>query len=172
MGYVHARITLIFCLFIVTFSTSATSALMLRAEKKLSIESIEKTLPKSQIIEREFKRAQYALAVGLFTEARTSIERIKILVKKFNLNTPANLHVLQRNCAIGRMSELNDEITNAYHDYDIPGVIKHVQEALSIADEENILIPEQILRVTRKILAGYLEPVYRQRKKVNIDITV
>lgn len=149
---------------------ATASFIELPSESDLFVDPTEATLPKTELLQREFMKAKNAFAAKFFAEARLSIEKIKEIARTHHLTTPINLPALQRSCAVGRMRQLEGDITDAFHDGDTPLVLQYGKEALDIAKQENVIIPKRIIQIVNKITKGYAEPVYRQREKAKRHI--
>lgn len=172
MNLRRSCITTLYCLFVVTFSSSATSALMLYAEPELSPDSLAKILPAEEQINREFSKAKEQFAHSFFRMALSSIKRTKELAKKYNIETPSGLILLEQNCARGRMEQIELEIINAYHESDSMTVLEFAKEASKIGSQHKVIVPRNIIHAYVKMINSITETVFVFKKELKPDIHI
>lgn len=111
-------------------------------------------------VEREYTLAKDLAKQERYADARRHVTSIRDMLRTQKLAKPEAFDSFATMCASMRLLEIEAAMRTAYHQYDIDRVRKLGEEALAIAKEDEVEMSDEILKITRKMSRGYVEPVF------------
>ncbi len=113
------------------------------------------------LLNKECADAEIAMKYGMYSDVRRALGNARAIARVHGLTIPESTASLGVPSAEMRMSEIESEMRVAYHEYDLREVSRLGSEAVQLAKEESVSIPERIVQITTKMARGYLEPFYQ-----------
>lgn len=117
----------------------------------------------AELLALECTHAEMMMKQGRYAEVRRALTRARAIARESGLTLPASTAALGVPSAKLRLAEIESEMNVAYHEYYPSVVVALGSEAITLAKEDGVYIPDRIMEITSKMRRGYLEPFYQGR---------
>lgn len=116
-----------------------------------------------ELLALECANAETMMKARRYSEVRRALTRARAIARESGLTLPESTEALGVPSAELRLKEIESEMNVAYHEY-IPSIVVALSdEAIALAREDGVYIPDRIMLIVSKMRRGYLEPFYQGR---------